>query len=958
MHEKKIKSPLGILRNLARYPGLLPFLLLLLMGGSVHGQTITGNVFRDFNANGTKDNSATFNEIGVGGVTVTCTDSSGGTATTTTSTTTATLGTYTLSGCTGASRVVFSGLPIGDFSGPGGTDSKTNVQFVTAPASNVDYGVNYPKDYLASASPKVAIPIFKGGSNISGSFASLPVFVSYPWTNTGQATLPSSDALNSQVGSVWGVAYQRITKFAFASAFLKRHAELGPGGLGGIYKIDYSSGTAATSLFLDLENAPYNINLGTFDASDTARGFSTSNTLSQDDDAFYLTGKVGLGGLVVSDDQKDLYTINLYGKQLIKMRIGLTGAVPTGAMVTQYAIPTPTCNHGTSRPFAVEFYRSLVYVGLVCSAEDASGTSADLAAYVYTFNPATNTFTNTPLPGFPITLSYPKGKASISPPYGNQWYPWSDDFNDFLFVSGEQIVNPQPVLSDLDFTPSGLLVLSFMDRGGHQLGYANRRPSGFSGGLVSYISGGDALAMWNNGGTWTLESAGVVGTIATGCGPSNGQGPGSGEFFCNDNWGADHEEIGMGAGVVNSGRGTIKAAIMDPITYSTGGTVDWSLTDGAKSLPYELFLAAGAAGFEPTFGKAGGVGDIEILENPAPLQIGNRVWLDTDKDGIQDAGENGLDGLTVTLTCGSQTATTTTATVGGQVGVYYFTDGAGGISSWPNGMIPRNTSCTLSVGETTTVSGTTYYATKADIGANDETDADGVHMDSAGNASPLVRITFTTGFAGQNNHSFDFGYADTNVGMNIRNCTEVSAEVETDADSTPDNGYTFTEDDDACVTVLKPPACAINTPTVTPTCNNNGTAGDPSDDTFTFTISATGTGVGANYKVDKISPAPTSTVFASLNYGATSAASSSFPISGGNLTLTLTDNTTATCTLTPVTVTAPPTCSGVVPTADLELTKTSSSPVVRPGDTLTFTLTLVNKGPGTANGVVVRDMLP
>ncbi|HRR08330.1 MAG TPA: DUF11 domain-containing protein, partial [Rhodothermales bacterium] len=152
--------------------------------------------------------------------------------------------------------------------------------------------------------------------------------------------------------------------------------------------------------------------------------------------------------------------------------------------------------------------------------------------------------------------------------------------------------------------------------------------------------------------------------------------------------------------------------------------------------------------------------------------------------------------------------------------------------------------------------------------------------------------------------------------------------------------------------------CTINAPTVTPTCNDNGTAGDPSDDTFTFTISATGSNTGANYKVDKIAPAPTSTVFASVNYGATSAASAAFPISGGNLTLTLTDNTTATCTNTPVTVTAPPTCSSVAPQADLELTKTSSSPVVRPGDTLTYTLTLVNKGPGTANGVVVRDVLP
>ncbi|MBN8589938.1 MAG: hypothetical protein J0L94_16620, partial [Rhodothermia bacterium] len=860
--------------------------MVVLVPTLVTAQTITGTVFRDFNANGVKDNTVTFKEIGVGGVTVTCTDSAGGTGTTTTSSATASLGTYSLSGCTGASRVVFTNLGNGDFSGPGGTDSKTNVQFVIAPASGVDYGINYPKDYLSSDNPKVMIPVFKGGSNSPGTFSGIPVFVSYPWTNTGQVTLPSADASNQQVGSVWGVAYQRATKFAFTSAFLKRHTDLGPAGLGGIYKIDYSSGTASPSLFVDLESAPYNLNLGTFNESDVARGFSTTNSLSDDYDTFSLIGKMGLGGLTVSDDQKYLYTINLFEKKLIKMNIGISGTVPTGSMVTQYSIPSPSCNNGTSRPFAVESYRDLIYVGLVCSAESASGTSSDLAAYIYTFNPTTNTFSTTPLPGFPIALTYPKGKASKNAPYGDKWYPWSDDFSTFLLTGGDQYVYPQPVLSDIDFTPSGLLILSFMDRGGHQLGYYNKRPVGFSGGLVNYISGGDILAMWNNSGNWTLESAATVGSIATGCGPTNGQGPGGGEFFCNDNWSVDHEEIGMGAGVINSGRGSIKAAIMDPITYGTGGSVDWSLTDGAKSFPYELFASTGAPGVEPTFGKAGGVGDIEILENPAPLQIGNRVWLDTDKDGIQDPGENGLDGITVTLTCGANTASTTTATTGGQSGTYYFTDGAGGILAWPGGIIPRNTSCTVSVGETTVVSGSTYFSTIADVGSNDEIDADGAHFDNAGNATPNVRINFTTGFAGQNDHSYDFGYVDSNVGMSIRNCTEISAQVEADLDSTPDNGFTFSEDDDACVTFLKPPpACVINTPTVTPTCNDNGTSSDPSDDTFTFTISATGSNTGANYKVDKISPAPTATVFATVNYGATSAASSAFPISGGNLTL-------------------------------------------------------------------------
>ncbi|MBL7977023.1 MAG: DUF11 domain-containing protein, partial [Bacteroidetes Order II. Incertae sedis bacterium] len=245
-------------------------------------------------------------------------------------------------------------------------------------------------------------------------------------------------------------------------------------------------------------------------------------------------------------------------------------------------------------------------------------------------------------------------------------------------------------------------------------------------------------------------------------------------------------------------------------------------------------------------------------------------------------------------------------------GNYYFSSATGtSTASTRYGItqLEPNMAYTVRFPTTTTVAATTYNLTTAAAGSNRL-------IDSNAPANGEVTVLATDiPVSGANNHSFDVGYS-----------------------STP---------------------CAINTPTVTPTCNNNGTAGDPSDDTFTFTISATGTGVGANYKVDKIAPAPTSTVFASVNYGATSAASSSFPISGGNLTLTLTDNTTATCTLSPVTVTAPPTCSNAAPgQPDLKLLKTASSASVAPGQTLTYTLTLTNEGTASATGVVVRDVLP
>jgi len=191
-----------------------------------------------------------------------------------------------------------------------------------------------------------------------------------------------------------------------------------------------------------------------------------------------------------------------------------------------------------------------------------------------------------------------------------------------------------------------------------------------------------------------------------------------------------------------------------------------------------------------------------------------------------------------------------------------------------------------------------------------------------------------------------------------------------------------------------PPNCTINSPTITPVCDNAGTTSTGGDDTFTFTVSTTGSGVGGSYIVKD-----GTTVLGTVNYGVNSATFGPFLISGGLRQLTLEDSITGTCTR-PAHANPPAPCSagcttlmnctevtaliGVDPnstpnnganteddyacyavsvctppsSADLELTKTSNNVVIRPGDTMTFTLTLVNKGPSTANAVVVRDVIP
>ncbi|MBX3731534.1 MAG: cadherin-like domain-containing protein [Verrucomicrobiae bacterium] len=64
---------------------------------------------------------------------------------------------------------------------------------------------------------------------------------------------------------------------------------------------------------------------------------------------------------------------------------------------------------------------------------------------------------------------------------------------------------------------------------------------------------------------------------------------------------------------------------------------------------------------------------------PTLATLGNRVWLDANNNGRLDSGEVGINGVTVALYPGNVTpgagppvATTTTATVGGEAGVYEF----------------------------------------------------------------------------------------------------------------------------------------------------------------------------------------------------------------------------------------------------------------------------------------------
>ncbi len=709
---------------------------------------IGGNVYEDFNANGLTD----ANEFGLSSVMVTAYDDSGNVVGTTPSTSS---GNYVLSVPNGTTvRLEFTNLPNGYEPGAAGANNVTTVAFVTSPNCNVDLGLTYPSNYCEN-DPRIATPCYVNGNPLGGGSAAGPdAFVGFQYSFQGDAVnyanspptitpsiAPDPLAVAGQIGATWGVAWDNRTETVFTSAVLKRHSGTGPFGLGGIYAITYpTTGASTVTSFFNLGDCT---DLGVVDRSD----LPASKELESDDfDAYEKVGKVGLGDLDLSEDGTELWTVNLNANELIKIQIrnSPSGPIqtPTCANVTTYSIPSP-CGD-TTRPWATTAHQGKVYVGAVC--EDGS------KAFVYEFDPATSAFTEV----IDYDLDYAKGCAQQN--VGCVWNPWDDTFQS-LGGTFNEIAYPQAIASDIEFDTDGSIILGFADRFGLQTGVKNIWFDGEVEVLRSGISSGDIRYFYNDNGTFVAENDGNIvdaagNLVRVGCNnpvPDSFEGT---EFYCGDLWqnGEYHNETVMGGLALKPGSGEVVATALDPTGKAYAGGVKYlSNTTGESNRGYAVYYNANDP--EEGFGKATGIGDIEVLCSAAPIEIGNRIWEDTNQNGIQDPGEAGIQGVTLNLVnaAGTIVASTTTDANGN----YYFT----GLDPFAN--------YTIVVNNTNFNSGqalNTYVPTTADAG-NDLIDSDGTD-DGTGN----FIINITTGDYGQNNHTYDFGFianpCDDNYGIN------------------------------------------------------------------------------------------------------------------------------------------------------------------------------------------------
>ena len=730
--------------------------------------TVTGQAFVDFNDNGVLDTAVTTTSAidrGLAGVSLAAYDATGspvGTATT------ATDGSYSInvaSASTNDLRIEFA-TPAGYQPGFHGTSSGTNVQFVALGATNVNAGFVRPGDFCQN-NPTLTTTCFRFGDI---SVQTNPGLLSFPYDSgapgrrgdpavaahtAGVTTVESYD----KMGATYGVAYQRSSKTLFTGAFTKTGTGLGPAGNDAIYRVS-SAGAVSTLINLDTV-----LGAGALGPNPRA-GQVGWNYKFETPAIFDLVGKSALGDLDISEDGSTLFTVDLANRRLVE--IPLVGNPPTAGTVLTRNAPTPTnCNAADVQPFGLGVQGTTVYLGMVCSAE-SSQDRANLRAYVWPYDTTAHAFAAAPVLDFSLNFARGCGEGAIDQScklnqtltsFQTFWRPWISKATSPVQTSNS--VYSQPELADIVFD-NGNIVLTFRDRYADQLGVFTAGPRYPADPFGDYFANGNGDIMRACGSPsagWTIETGATCGGITTGgtVVPPSGvaQGPGGGEYYFQDNASPDaapitvprHDETVFGGAVQVPGFPQVAVNTYDPVSLSpdTGGVRWMNNATGADQRDLQLYRGTSPGALS----KANGLGDLEALCDEAPIQLGNRVWRDTNGNGVQDAGEPGIAGVTVHLFQGPNAVGTVVTPADG---TYYF-DG----SNVPGGVL-ANTAYTIKIDNPADSQGTGPLVGLTLTIAN----AAGVPIQRNSDASAVAgipTIAVTTGGPGASNHDLDVGFS-------------------------------------------------------------------------------------------------------------------------------------------------------------------------------------------------------
>jgi protocatechuate 3,4-dioxygenase beta subunit len=806
--------------------------------------TIAGTVYNDKNSNGANDGT----DAGVSGVVVSAYDSSG---TQVGTTTTSGNGTYSLnvsSAATNNVRIEFT-TPNGYQPSFQGAANATSIQFVSIPATNVNYAIIVPGDFCQNnVGTAIAAICMRPGTTSFSPSKDLSTITSTSWKGTGPTLLTK----NADTGSLWGMAFDAQRQVIFGSAVLRRHAGLGPKGIAGIYATSRTTGGVVASW--DLSQSPFNLTFSANNSgfSDANRGLSNSSVLSADPIGYSNVGKVGIGDIDMSSDGQWLFVSNLYEKKIHRIAVADANSdgIPELGSVTSYTIPANTCSSTTSRPWGLNYnsQNDELLVGVVCSNElqtpsldsGAGTTSLPDPGVILKLVISSSTFTTVSsvdfdyVRGVEFRQSDTPGQTcktndpSVSTPTGiaclrGRWHSWTDDFAAIsalpgstwdVYSTGSNLSQnmwwAQPIISDIEVLPSGEIVLGVMDRFGMQMGTENERPNldpqnpPFIRLATGYIAG-DTLLLCPNGGSYIQNNA-------DGCTPAtsddsyllNRAGLGARqayhEVFDDNTPNGDHLEMTIGGLAYNRSTKELAISMMDPSNVSFTNGIRYLNSDVSSStfgqyLTGAIFTGQDVNGVpegDTSFRKSTSMGDLELICDNAPVQIGNRVWIDTNQNGIQDPGESPVAGVYVML-YDATGPTGYTNQVGTAItnanGEYFFssnnTEGWWEGTDHLGGGLIVGRSYRIRMDWPSTYTGNSPLAGHVLTQANATSTATALDTSVDNNAtyvSSFPEITVPTVTSGMNNHTYDFGFIRPKVSVGN------FVWIDSDADGIQDQG--------------------------------------------------------------------------------------------------------------------------------------------------------------------------
>ncbi|MEQ1554757.1 MAG: SdrD B-like domain-containing protein [Ferruginibacter sp.] len=801
----------------------IPFVITVLFFAISHTclaqYNVSGLVYRDYDNNGTL--TAASNEAAMAGITVKAFNAAGTNVATTISASTGASNYTLLSLPNGQYRIEFSGLSLQDAPSFKGTGNNTNVQFITISGTNVvaiNFGVNNPSDY-SETNPWViaAFPRRLGTESVIPGFYELNDGAVVKFRRDG--TVSGRDEFIASVAQV-GAGVSTVQTDAFrqrvfvASARRSEQGQtFGPGADGVFQTADDPN-----AIYIFNANLTYTppaappAMLGVINIPNPGTNGSYNNALNT---------RIGIGDIAISDDGNTLWTINLFDKHLYRVNI-IPGsgfpvtdmgviATPTGIIATDWI------------PYALEYYHGKLYIGGIATGQSGNPSTITTlqsgvtpsALLSNTNNTAYTTNDNiagvqvhileitTPLTSITgsfvfakTNMTYNRGlmfKTNADMQYDRllgRWRAWTDIIpfpapnfttvyvndlagNDGTNINAGAFDFPMPILFDLEIEANGSFILGFKDR------FIDFDYSGYSNGDIKKAvwvpNGAGTVLLDGVNGNWAWEGdAGATFVQRNSPSEADAGVHATSEWFANDNSDPTqifgHEEQSFGGLAYKPTFLDVANSSMNPFAgpFNAGGVDYFLTTNGADDVggahtPYDIGATAGVTTGQAQSGiryrKANSIGDIEYLSTAQSIQIGNRIWVDTNNDGLQGANETtpGVPtGTTVTLlspgldgifgNADDQTWTTTTDSNGN----YYFDntnvsgDNRSTILGFTGvlGILPNQNYRII-----VAIPASSYVTITAAIGDNINNDA------TTSGANAIVNFNTAT-----TNHNFDIGF--------------------------------------------------------------------------------------------------------------------------------------------------------------------------------------------------------